>query len=272
MAYQRCDVIRRLCVLCLVFGFLSSGIAIAKDNYAHTSAGEVLRNASGECVQAADGELNYCQAPDSDGDGVNDLIDQCRRTPASLTVDERGCPPDADQDTVADSLDQCPDTKRGVRVNSQGCDLDLDGDGVPYYRDRCQLTPPGSVIDSEGCAEKIIMQDAALKVDEVLFGFDRSDLTVVARQLLDNVAVSINQRLNLTGLRIVGHTDSTGSVGYNQTLSEARAASVKQYLQSRAVMLPIQTSGQGELRPIADNASAEGRRRNRRVEIDIDAS
>jgi OOP family OmpA-OmpF porin len=187
-------------------------------------------------------------------------------------VDEYGCPPDADGDSVADSLDHCPDTRPGVRVDSKGCDLDLDGDGVPYYRDRCQLTPQGARVNAEGCAEKMLVQDAMLPAGDVLFGFDRTDLTPAARTLLQDVAQSLKQRSDANSLLITGHTDSTGPAAYNQSLSEARAASVQRYLQEQAVNMRMRSQGQGESKPIASNDSREGRRQNRRVEIDVGAT
>lgn len=273
MANRRHGLEKRLGEACLVLGMLlMPGIGVSKDNYAHTGNGAILKNGAGECVRAADGDKVHCIPPDSDADGVDDLIDQCPRTPAGLTVDEYGCPPDADGDSVADSLDQCPDTRPGVRVDSKGCDLDLDGDGVPYYRDRCQLTPQGARVNAEGCAEKMLVQDAMLPAGDVLFGFDRADLTPAARTLLQDVAQSLKQRSDADSLLITGHTDSTGPAAYNQSLSEARAASVQRYLQEQAVNMRMRSQGQGESKPIASNDSREGRRKNRRVEIDVGAT
>ncbi len=71
-----------------------------------------------------------------------------------------------------------------------------------------------------------------------------------------------------SNVRIVGHTDSTGSDSYNQSLSERRANSVSEYLSSQGVsVLRINTEGRGEFEPRADNSSPEGRQMNRRVEI-----
>jgi len=71
-----------------------------------------------------------------------------------------------------------------------------------------------------------------------------------------------------TELLIVGHTDSTGSASYNQQLSERRAEAVKQYLLSRKVVPQrLSSFGKGESQPVASNASAAGRRLNRRVDI-----
>jgi len=84
---------------------------------------------------------------------------------------------------------------------------------------------------------------------------------------MDKIAKVLN-KYGKTELLIVGHTDSTGSEQYNQTLSENRAQSVYQYLQARGVIHQrLSAYGRGELEPIASNATAGGRTQNRRVEI-----
>ncbi len=78
-------------------------------------------------------------------------------------------------------------------------------------------------------------------------------------------------RYGKTTLTIVGHTDNVGSDEYNQKLSERRALSVAQYLESRRVnALRLATSGKGESQPLASNASESGRQANRRVEIYVE--
>jgi len=82
--------------------------------------------------------------------------------------------------------------------------------------------------------------------------------------------VLVLQEFEKTLIVVAGHTDSTGSNSYNQALSERRAASVADYLRSRGVVdARIETVGFGEDHPIADNATAEGRALNRRVELSL---
>ncbi len=77
---------------------------------------------------------------------------------------------------------------------------------------------------------------------------------------------------NETTVYVMGHTDSVGDARYNQTLSENRAQSVKNYLVSRGVdSYRIRTMGYGETRPVASNDYESGRSQNRRVEIKINA-
>ncbi len=102
------------------------------------------------------------------------------------------------------------------------------------------------------------------------FGFDRHDLTPAAREKLDDVAATLQQRKTLK-LRLDGHTDSIGSRAYNQKLGQKRADSAAQYLIGKGVAAQrLRTISFGEERPIADNATAEGRRLNRRVEFEFE--
>ena len=89
--------------------------------------------------------------PDSDGDGVNDLLDKCPGTPAGVKVDADGCPIDSDHDGVWDGIDKCPDTPAGATVDANGCPTDSDGDKVFDGIDRCPNTPPGTPVDATGC-------------------------------------------------------------------------------------------------------------------------
>ena len=85
--------------------------------------------------------------------------------------------------------------------------------------------------------------------------------------VLDRFATTLNQN-PVTTLRIVGHTDNVGSDATNNPLSVNRAAATRDYLVSRGVASKrISIDGRGEQEPIADNATAAGRAKNRRVEI-----
>lgn len=89
------------------------------------------------------------------------------------------------------------------------------------------------------------------------------------RTTLDGIAQNLSQYPNSL-IDVYGHTDSTGSDAFNQTLSENRARTVANYLSMQGVSAArIRSQGLGETMPVADNATEEGRRRNRRVEIKI---
>ncbi|GGB29207.1 cell envelope biogenesis protein OmpA [Sphingomonas metalli] len=103
----------------------------------------------------------------------------------------------------------------------------------------------------------------------ITFAYDSADVQPQFRRTLDQVADTLAE-YNQTYVDVYGHTDSTGSDAYNQTLSERRATSVADYLASHGVQSArIGTRGYGETQPIASNDTDEGRAANRRVEIKI---
>jgi outer membrane protein OmpA-like peptidoglycan-associated protein len=105
--------------------------------------------------------------------------------------------------------------------------------------------------------------------DGVTFDVGSYTLKPEFRATLDDVAASMVKYPNSL-IDVYGHTDSTGSDAFNQTLSENRARTVANYLTSRGVAAArIRSQGYGETMPVADNATDEGRRKNRRVEIKI---
>jgi OOP family OmpA-OmpF porin len=103
----------------------------------------------------------------------------------------------------------------------------------------------------------------------VNFDLDKADIRPDAGVILDEAANQLGQAPS-TRVSVEGHTDSTGSDAYNQSLSERRAASVKDYLVSKGVDGGrLSTVGYGESQPVADNATSEGRALNRRVELKV---
>lgn len=99
------------------------------------------------------------------------------------------------------------------------------------------------------------------------FSFDVGSAAIkpAMRPVLDQFAQGLDPAMRV---RVIGHTDSTGSDAVNDPLSRERAYSVQQYLTTRGVQgSRISTEGVGSRQPLADNASADGRARNRRVEI-----
>ena len=104
---------------------------------------------------------------------------------------------------------------------------------------------------------------------DAFFDFDKSVLKPEGRAKLDDLVSKI-QGINLEVIIAVGHTDSVGSDAYNQRLSVRRAEAVKAYLVSKGIERNrIYTEGKGEKQPVADNRTAEGRAKNRRVEVEV---
>ena len=104
---------------------------------------------------------------------------------------------------------------------------------------------------------------------DAFFDFDKSVLKPEGKAKLDDLVGKV-QGISLEVIIAVGHTDSIGADGYNQKLSVARSENVKAYLVSKGIEKNrVYTEGKGESQPVADNKTAEGRAKNRRVEIEV---
>ena len=145
----------------------------------------------------------------------------------------------------------------------------LTGAGVGLYMDREedrlreQLRGTGVSVSRDG--DNIILNMPG----NITFATNSSDISADFYPVLDSVALVVNE-FDKTYVDITGYTDSTGPDDLNQRLSEARARSVAQYLESRKVLPQrIVTRGMGPQNPIASNDTPEGRALNRRVEITL---
>ncbi len=208
---------------------------------------------------------------DSDGDGVPDGKDKCPNTPKGCTVNADGCPKDSDADGICDGVDACPNTPGGCTVDARGCPSDADGDGVCDGLDKCPGTPRGAKVDANGCPPPppppvfIPQSKKELVLEKVYFETDSAKLKPESAETLDKVAASLKDFPDVK-IQVAGHTDSTGSAAHNMKLSEARAASVMEYLVSKGVNpANLSAKGYGETEPVADNKTAEGKAQNRRV-------
>ena len=104
---------------------------------------------------------------------------------------------------------------------------------------------------------------------DAFFDFDKAVLKPAGKAKLDDLASKV-KGINLEVIIAVGHTDSIGTDAYNQKLSVRRAEAVKAYLVSKGIEKNrVYTEGKGEKQPVADNKTAEGRAKNRRVEIEV---
>lgn len=173
---------------------------------------------------------------------------------------------------------------------------DSDGDGVPDDRDKCPDTPRGRTVDADGCepasaapaatapapatadlapaasAEPAALAPAAatgpaLVVEGVNFDFDKAVIRPQDRSKLDE-DVAVLKQWGDVQVEVAGHADSTGPAEYNVGLSLRRAHAVRDYLVGNGIAADrLIVKGYGETRPVADNATAEGRFSNRRVEL-----
>ena len=125
-------------------------------------------------------------------------------------------------------------------------------------------TPPAAVVPPAPPAASKVTFAA-----DAFFDFDKSVLKPEGRAKLDDLVSKIRD-VNLEVIIAVGHTDSIGSDAYNQRLSVRRAEAVKAYLVTKGIERNrVYTEGKGEKQPVADNKTAEGRAKNRRVEIEV---
>lgn len=140
---------------------------------------------------------------------------------------------------------------------------DEDGDGVADERDACPGTPVGMAVNANGCSALDIT------LDGVYFSSGSAELEGASLPVLQKVVKSLNA-FPSARVEIGAHTDAQGSDVLNQKLSEKRAASVKSYLVGQGVAAErLEVRGYGEAQPIADNGTAEGRAKNRRVEMKL---
>lgn len=144
------------------------------------------------------------------------------------------------------------------------------GSGIGYYMDqqeaelRQRLEATGVRVVRAGDSIQLVLPG------NITFATDSYNVREEFVPVLDSIAVVLKKYKN-TRLRVVGHTDSTGSARYNQLLSERRAQAVKDTLVSLGIPATrIVAMGMGETSPIASNATAAGRAQNRRVEILIE--
>jgi outer membrane protein OmpA-like peptidoglycan-associated protein len=142
------------------------------------------------------------------------------------------------------------------------------GGAIGYQKDKqireLRESTAGSGIDVTDNGDGIL-----LNLPDVTFAVDSTEISPSFQAALDRVAQSMVQYPDSL-IDVYGHTDSTGSDQYNLDLSRRRADAVGRYLISRGVSSArIQTQGMGESYPVADNNTAEGRAKNRRVEVKI---
>ena len=236
---------------------------LAEFNGCPDTDGDGIQDSEDDCpLVAGPAEHNGC--PDTDGDGLTDNKDRCPKVAGKMELG--GCP-DTDGDGIVDSRDQCPKVA-GPRAN-RGCPWpDSDGDSVFDKDDECPDTP--GTVANNGCPEGPSDSDMA-KITElsrgIQFAFGSVKFTEGTPPVLNDI-VAIILQYPKSSFSVQGHTDSVGTKGFNQGLSERRANAVVDYLSSRNVSSSrLSASGLGESMPIDTNINSAGRANNRRVEI-----
>jgi outer membrane protein OmpA-like peptidoglycan-associated protein len=206
--------------------------------------------------------LNGC--PDKDGDGIADKDDACPEIAGLASF--QGCP-DTDGDGIADKNDKCP-TVAGPKTNG-GCPvLDADKDGVADKDDDCPTI--AGLASNKGCPEATpeVVVNLTTEASSVYFESGKSTLKGNGTPARLDAMKEILKNYPNAKFTVEGYTDTDGSEGYNQKLSEARANAVKNALVARGINADNLTAvGLGETKPVATNKTKAGKAKNRRTEV-----
>ena len=181
-------------------------------------------------------------------------LEASRAANTKLAADVDKLTADADGDGVSDYFDKCPGTTAGIKVDGSGCELPKD-------------TTPKQIITKVTITEddRRLIKDA---IQNLEFETAKSSIKANSYPSLDKVAEML--RTKGFSLKLGGHTDNVGNATKNMALSKDRAESVKQYLvEHGANPSKIEAVGYGANQPIANNKTAAGRQKNRRVEFTI---
>ena len=145
------------------------------------------------------------------------------------------------------------------------------GDGTLCWRDS-NWTPATAAKGCDGAltaAPAGVSQSKITLQADTLYDFNKSDLKPEGKATLDKIAADLS-KIKLEVIIAVGNTDSVGTDAYNMALGQRRAQSVKTYLVSKGVDgSRIYTESKGKSNPVASNATAEGRAKNRRTDIEV---
>ena len=216
-----------------------------------------------ECEAATIEQIIVEKTLDTDADGVLDVNDKCKDVAGDK--ENEGCPwPDDDNDGVANKDDACPN-EAGTAAD-KGCpSVDADGDGVADKDDACP--DEAGTAATQGCpASPKAMVDFLQSVEgTILFTASNDVQESNYNSVISGISDLLKKYPNVK-LKIEGYASSDGSKGYNQKLSNRRAANIKEAL----VQMGIDASrlsdvGFGEENPKDNNATAAGRANNLRV-------
>ena len=208
-----------------------------------------------------------------EADGAGQYVDE--KNNVKITIDKKGSIYTNNNITIENNVDGSgtySDTDKDLLIKNDGkgkAIITLKGkttevEAKPFERfekfPKLEMVPPVPNIEANSL---LITSDSG-----VLFDVDKYNVPPEAEEFLKNLATVLKE-MDVKNFEIDGYTDSDGSDEYNQVLSEKRANSVKNFLVSQGVTAEITTKGYGESKPVASNDTAEGKQKNRRVEIII---
>jgi outer membrane protein OmpA-like peptidoglycan-associated protein len=219
---------------------------------------------------------------DTDHDKIPDDIDLCPSDPedGKPPNPDDGCPalPDRDGDGIPDNVDKCPDNPEdfdGIE-DQDGCpEDDADKDGIPDAQDACPKEPGEADADPKknGCPKFIRRISGSTEIQllkNIEFATGKAKILPKSFPIVDEVVRLLKVNVDIKHLAIEGHTDNRGSDQLNEKLSNDRANAVMKYIVEHGIDAGrLSAKGYGPKRPLADNNTAQGRQRNRRVEFHI---
>lgn len=150
---------------------------------------------------------------------------------------------------------------------------DCDGALKPQPRVQAVFPAPVEAVPAPAPVPRVETPKAVVvKVSystDTFFDFDKSVIKPEGKKALDELVAKLSN-VSLEVIIVVGHTDSVGTDAYNMKLGDRRANAVKAYLLTKGIEKNrVYTDSKGERQPIADNKTAQGRAKNRRVEIEV---
>jgi outer membrane protein OmpA-like peptidoglycan-associated protein len=231
--------------------------------------GDGIMDKEDNCPTEA-GKAEFKGCPDQDNDGIMDKEDDCP-TVAGLPQ-FKGCP-DTDGDGLKDTEDECP-TIAG-KIELKGCP-DKDNDGVADKDDQCPDV--AGLKELKGCPETKTTEPVltAEEKETLKEAFDNLEFetgkAIIAQKSLPSLKelAEILLKRNTYKLEISGHTDNVGNANANLQLSKQRAEAVKAFLVKEKVpVIRLKAQGFGQSKPLTNNATPEGRQKNRRVEMKV---
>jgi OmpA-OmpF porin, OOP family len=232
--------------------------------------------------KSSDPKKHGCPVVDRDEDGIVDDEDACPDVKGLRSAQPKanGCPRDRDGDGVPDSVDLCPDVagdreKDGcpaAETKASAASADADGDGITDAADACPREKGAASKDAaaNGCPKFVrVRGDEIALLAEVRFAVGKNDVVDKSSEaMLLEVRDVLAQHPEFAKVEVQAHTDDTGQAAYNVTLSKTRAEAVRKWLVDRGVPADrLVANGYGGEKPVADNKTAAGRAKNRRVSL-----
>jgi len=251
----------RLVLTCALMTLVSLATAQEIHNWRSSVTGWVWRDGSGQCWR--DGSWTPATAaPDCDGAIVAKAA-ALAPVPAPVVA-----PPPSVEPVPAQVLPAALQAPSKVVAAADSQHVPVLDSSAPVPAPAAAVAPVAVVAPASAPAPAVVPTKMSFAAD-MFFDFDKSLLKPAGKTKLKELVEKIKS-IRVEVLIVVGHTDNVGTHAYNQKLSERRAEAVKAYLVSLGVAKnSIYTEGKGESAPVADNKTAAGRGKNRRVEVEV---